>query len=1628
MDNNDNITPQTPPDSKTPDSETGKGAKKHLIKITWLRRTLKSLLGVVIAILLIPVLLYIPFVQDFAIKIATDVVEKSTGMKIGIGQFRLSFPLDVKLKDVYIVEASGDTMVKARQLVADVKLAPLFRLDVDVNKLQLEDGYYRMLSPDSSMLLKINAGFLEVDDKSKVDIRTMDILLNRAVLRNGHVALFMDVWKKKPTPEDTTTKSTPLKIRANDLQLENFTFGMSMLPTIDTLNLVLAQTNLKNAVIDLGENKIKWGLASISKGDVTYLTPTEEYIKTHPAPPSESSTGPPMVIMGDSISLSDTKVLYAVKDARPMPGFDASYLQLDGVNIGMRDFYNESSTLRLPITRLQARERCGLTIVEGSGLVAIDSVGLNLERLAIRTPYSTIRATADVPFAMMSMNPYADMSADLKARIGLPDVEAFMPSVRPVLAHVPARKPLDVDIVATGSLSDLNIDVLDLEMPGVVQLDARGYVKNVLDIDRMVAKIRFDGSLSDPQVANQILGLNDFALPEFTIKGTAEANRSDYAADFKLISGVGDVAADGHVSLNSEKYDADVELHQFDVSKFAPSVGVGLLTASVKATGKGFNPLSGTSYTDAVVNIQSVEFNRRNLHDIFLSLNLSHEGDFMVAASSPNPGLDFDLHGSGAIFPDDYRFDIAATLRDVNLQYLGLTDSLCYGSGDFAITAAAQPSKWIYDVDLKVDAVDWFLPDRYIHIPDGVTADIRTTQYSTSLSVNSLLTSIDFNSPTGPENLLSSFLQVGQMVASQIQAKNLAIESLSEAMPQFTLDVNASGHGLLEQFLQPSGLAFDTLSLSLGKDSIFSGDAKVLNFSTASLNLDTITLNLNQRGQLLDYKAHLGNRPGTMDEFQKVNLTGYIGENRLSAYLNQWNIRNEQGYKLGLTAAIQDSTVTVHITPLKSVIAYLPWTFNSDNFIDFNLLTKHVEANLLAQSAESSILAKTQTGRHGNEELNVQIKNLHIQDFIGMFAGLPQIQGDLNTDIHLTYDNNRFMGGGTVNFHNFVYEKTRIGDFDLGLGASYGMDMSTDVRAQLKINGEKALAAYAKLGPDERGEVKADSIGLSLTRLPLKIANPFLGNTLTLAGYLNGDMSMEGSFSRPVLNGALEFDSVYVNLPVYNASLRFNDDRLSVVDNVVNFNQFSIFGANSNPLILNGDVNAVKFSDISVDLAANANNFQLINCDRRARGDLYGKIFLNLNATAKGPLRLLDINANANILGTTDATYRLNMEPAELTAQNDQDVVKFVNFNDTTQIEKVDTIAPSTLAMRINAKLTISPGTQLQVDLSSNGTDKVVLNPSANLSFYQNFMGDMSLNGTLTLGEGYARYAVPVIGEKMFDFNPASTVTWNGAIANPTLNVTATDEIKASVNTGGQSRLANFLVTLHVTNPVDNIKVAFDLSTNDDLSLQNELQSMSADQRQTQAMNLLLYGQYMGQNTKASAATGNMLYSFLESQINSWAAKNIRGVDLSFGVNQYDKTTNGVTNTETSYSYQVSKSLFNNRFKILVGGNYSTDTEDNDIAESLISDVSFEYILKQTQTTDMSVRLFRHIGYESVLEGEITEMGAGFVFKRRLDNLKSLFRIGGRRKKKTNVPVADTLGTTPAGRKIVEHDTVITNQ
>lgn len=270
-----------------------------------------------------------------------------------------------------------------------------------------------------------------------------------------------------------------------------------------------------------------------------------------------------------------------------MSGFDPSYISVSGVAIGLRDFYNEGSTVRLPLTRLSALERSGLQIVEGSGLVGVDSIGLTLGNVDLKTLFSRIKADATLPFTTMALQPGAPMAIVAGGRLGLPDIEAFMPSLKEFTSRIPARRPIDFDIDATGTVENLIIDRLRAEMPEVLRLEADGYARNLLDIKNLQADVAFDGGLFSPKVADSFLSGTGVELPAFTIKGSAGALRDAYNADFNLLSDAGDVAANGRVTLGPETYKADIDLNGFDVGCFYPGPGIGKVSASIRAGGAG---------------------------------------------------------------------------------------------------------------------------------------------------------------------------------------------------------------------------------------------------------------------------------------------------------------------------------------------------------------------------------------------------------------------------------------------------------------------------------------------------------------------------------------------------------------------------------------------------------------------------------------------------------------------------------------------------------------------------------------------------------------------------------------------------------------------------------------------------------------------------------------------------------------------------------------------------------------------------------------------------------------------------------------------------------------------------------
>ena len=96
-------------------------------------------------------------------------------------------------------------------------------------------------------------------------------------------------------------------------------------------------------------------------------------------------------------------------------------------------------------------------------------------------------------------------------------------------------------------------------------------------------------------------------------------------------------------------------------------------------------------------------------------------------------------------------------------------------------------------------------------------------------------------------------------------------------------------------------------------------------------------------------------------------------------------------------------------------------------------------------------------------------------------------------------------------------------------------------------------------------------------------------------------------------------------------------------------------------------------------------------------------------------------------------------------------------------------------------------------------------------------------------------------------------------------------------------------------------------------------------------------------------------------------------------------------NSYKNYSFSFSKRFLNDRITIVIGGEVNSgDRPDRSAGnETFINNVSLEWRLNDSG--NRYIRIFYDKNYQSLLEGEITETGIGYVYKRKLGSLKDLF-------------------------------------
>lgn len=1566
-----------------------------------LRFLIKSLFALLIVIAILPFLLYIPRVQEWVKDIVISKVSQTTGMEISIDRILLKFPLELEVDNTLIIEASRDTMLQAEKIGIDVKLLPLLRLDIAVKSANIHNAKYRMLSADSSMLLTARI------DKFKLSVGNLNLATGRinideASLQGADLNIYFDNEKSKPTPEDTTN-TTNWIINAHRLSLKDIHYSMQMMPVIDNIDTHIAEAELKNGYVNTGERKVRVNFLSVDEVKAVYLTPSDEAMAQY-APGENDNSGTDTAtaseewtVTGDSIRLTNSGAIYAKRGAIPQKGFDFNYIQANNINIGINEFFNKGTAVTVPLKYFTATERCGIDL-NASGIFKMDSVSMNAEDFKINTPFSNIGINASIGNTLFMQDPSAQVALELQSDISLGEIKKIFPVYSSIINMIPQLANLHAVAGIKGTLGNINIRTINVKLPKYAQVSAQGNIKNITIPKNASGDISLTGFFENINfIKPSLLDIKmqkSVNFPPLHLNGKLSMHNNNMAGDIKMRLPSGEVALNARVNSRSENFNVELALDSFPVNAILPLSGFGTVTAEAKASGKGFDITKPSTSVTADINIVSLAYNNYIFRQITSYASLKDK-IAELNIKSANENCDFDFNLNGTIDNDEYKFNIESDINDLNLEALNLSGTPLGGKLNLTASGEINTKKPLYDINCQLNNINWTLGDNYIS-----TSQINADVFADSVSVKSTISnndlSLNFMSSSSLDTLLIRFTKASEIFAEQTSKKIFDITDISRQLPEFGLKVKMGNRNIVQQYLANDNIQFKEFNFNASNDSVLSIDAYVNSFNINKIRLDTITFTANEQNKNLFYKLHVGNRKGTIDQFAYSNLTGSINKNKLTALFNQQNISMETGFNIGISAELSDSAVRASLFPENPIIGYKPWAINKDNYIEYNF-NRHFDANLSLRNDSSYVSLYTKhISSDKQEDIILKISGIQIAEWLTLSPFAPPVSGVLASDMTLSYEGKNFWGNGSVSLSKLLYNKQKVGDFKLNLNLELDpADGYTNANIDFDINGRKTIMAHGVL--NDSTSSNPFNLDLKVDRLPLDLVNPFIPqNIANVNGYLNGEMDVTGSFSEPILNGYIQYDSTHINMPAFGSYLTLSDIKIPVDSNLVQFKKFEIIGINKKALAVNGNIDLKhSFFDPGIHLIMKGNNIQIVNSKKTSKAELFGKAFIDASVIANGVMSNLNVNANVSLLEESNITYVLQSDVNAITQGNSGNIVKFVQFNDSANFNKIDSlVAISPFGMNINALLNVNSGASLNVFLSPDGQNKVQIEGYGTLSYSQNNLGDSRLSGRYTINKGFVKYKPPLISGVSFDFESGSYVSWTGNMMNPSLNIKATETRKANVTTEGQdSRVVTFNILLTVTNTLKNLGLAFDLSTNDDITVQNELQSMSPEQRSTQAMNLMLYNTYTGFNSSSSGLKGNPLYSFLESQLNSWAAQNIKGINLSFGIDQYDRTVQGNTSLTTNYSYQISKSLLNDRFKIVVGGNYNTDNNNNDekIAQDLINNISFEYMLNKSG--NMYVKLFYYKGYESILEGEITQTGVGFVLKRKLNTLKNIFRF-----------------------------------
>lgn len=1560
---------------------------KKLLK----RLSIGLALSPLIAVLLVMLLLYVPPLQRMAVRGAASYLSSETGMEIRLEKIHLAFPLDLKLQGLEVVKAPGDTLAAVGKLSLSPSLRPLLDGRVEVPEITLQQLHLHYTDSTGKMLLTARLEAAGVE-KLQVDLEHQQVRLARLITQGGDVTyLSTDTTKSEES-------SAPLRwvIQAGEIDLKDTRLKVGL--PLDSLHVQADVTRLQLLRAEARLEQMRFQVARA-------------------------------LLQGRQLS-------YAV-DERPssLPYLDYQHLRLHDYHLEAEDLISEKILLDLKLRHAQLREQSGLKLVHLSGDYHMDSLGMRLSGLDLATDASSLKGEASFPWRLFDQDPTAELALRLQTILGSKDVLllgggqlAQAPEGKALydrLARHQLLAPLKLDLTLAGTLRALQLKKAELAWQDILELNLEGELKELTEAKLISGKMQLQGEFG--KKSNLLLSLlapqysRDYHLPAgLRLGGDVAIRRGHYELDLQAKESSGLVHLQGAYTDASKSYQAKLQVDGLNLHHLMPRDSLGLLHAEVTLQGRGFDPLAPSTSLDIHGKLHDLRRGKMELRDVTLDGRLE-KGTLGLSLNSMTPGANFSLQLDGLLSRRSFSTGLGLDLVDLDLQRLGLSDSPLRAKLRLEGELRSD-MKDTHHLVAGVDGMNFLLGGEELLPP---RADLELTSSPdhilTRLSSRDLEAKLDVAS--GPTSLQQHLARLMETTLAQVKlitsgkSATKHLEQLLPLLPQADLTLKVGRENPLRYYLARERIALGSLE---GKLSTSPEKGLEGTIALSDLRVDTLRINLAQLNISTEHTPVARGDSASLVLFASVMKSrfrqqeGFTISADLRSSLQQGHLdfswQDERGtmlHAVELEGAWSGDAYRLHFLGDQVRLGYNDLKINPDNHLSLRKRDYLLLGSLRLQGVrrgELSLLAEEQSP--GQQDLTFGLRNLHLEDYRSL--GLPDVGGILFGDVHyqrLGDLSKQPTISGDLSLSDFRYEDKKLGLFSASLFYEPRSDESHYITADIGYNGQSAMTLDGIYYPKEKTSPLTGS--LQLTSFPLELANPFLRASGTaLQGQAQGTIRLAGKLTEPELTGSLQLQQGLIDLATYGTHLSLDTIPVRLEGSHIFFDHYAV-RPSSDPgkaIYLDGSIRQATSPQATASLRITSDELTLLNEPRPTREDqlLYGRIIASTNMSISGPMTALRVRGGLNILSGTNCTYVMREEPLSADQSQGQ-LVEFMDFADTVFTQRPEITPPSLGGLDVNLTINVDPSVRIGADLTADGTDYVDAQGGGTLHFTYPPYGEMSLTGRYEMsGGGELSYTLPVVGNKRFVIDPTSTLVWYGAVANPYLNFSAVNRVKANVtNASGTTERVNFNVSVGIKDYVSRMNLSFTLSAPENLSMQNALSTMTAEEQSKQAIALMATGIYLGSGSGASNLNLNAaLTSLLQSQINKTAGKLLQGTDLNIGMDRYDGSNGEAAHTD--YTYSFSRRFYNDRIRIIVGGKVQSGAGAQNQAQTFLDNVSLQYQLDRTGEQYLS--LYHKLVTDNILEGEFTETGVGYVLRRKVGNLLDIFKPR-RRSRQPALPV-----------------------